>query len=118
MNGTANLDTTNSFILEVASNYIDSSPGVYTGRPLHELIASLPPCAIAMQALRMVTTGHAQHRITTGTPAPGCIDKALAAIDRSSTSNRVDSTDPTSVTNCTRGSDDQTARSASSIPMA
>lgn len=30
--GTANLDTTNSFILEGSSNYIDSSPGVYTGR--------------------------------------------------------------------------------------
>jgi hypothetical protein len=30
--GTALLDTTNSFILEASSNYIDSSPGVYTGR--------------------------------------------------------------------------------------
>lgn len=26
------LDTTNSFVLEASSNYIDSSPGVYTGR--------------------------------------------------------------------------------------
>lgn len=30
--GTATLDTTNSFILEASSNYVDSAPGVYTGR--------------------------------------------------------------------------------------
>jgi len=30
--GTANLSTSNSFILEASSNYIDSAPGVFTGR--------------------------------------------------------------------------------------
>lgn len=30
--GTANLTTSNSFRLEASSNYIDSAPGVYTGR--------------------------------------------------------------------------------------
>lgn len=30
--GTPLLDTTNSWTLEASSNYIDSSPGVYTGR--------------------------------------------------------------------------------------
>jgi hypothetical protein len=30
--GTVNLTTSNSFVLEASSNYIDSAPGVYTGR--------------------------------------------------------------------------------------